>query len=316
MFKYEVDVPVLLIFFSRPDKFLKVFNQVKKARPSKLFLYQDGPRNGREDDVINIKKCREIVETVDWECEVYTNYQTINIGCDPSEYNAIKWFFSHINKGIILEDDDVPSSSFFNFCKQLLDKYEFDNRIHMICGMNNLGEFDFNRNSYFFSKFGSIWGWATWKRCVDSWDEKYKYLNDICELKKMKEFLDDDKYYRKVVEISTNHKNTNRAHYESINGCSQYINNRLNIIPTKNMISNIGIGEDTTHSTNNIKKLPYSIQKIFNMDTYEIDFPLIHPNEVEINSKFDLAYKKLMLPNKFVAYSRKIEGFLRKKIYR
>ena len=117
------DVPVLLIFFARPESLGLVFEQIKEARPQKLFLYQDGARDNRPDDIINIEKCRKIVDEIDWECEVYRKYQERNIGCDPSEYIAQKWIFEYVNQAIILEDDDVPSQSFFPFCKELLDKY-------------------------------------------------------------------------------------------------------------------------------------------------------------------------------------------------
>ena len=137
MKKYLVDVPVLLLFFSRPEQFKLVFEQVKKARPSQLFLYQDGPREGREDDIKGIKECRKIAENIDWECEVKRLYQEKNYGCDPSEYISQKWAFSYVDKCIVLEDDDVHSISFFSFCKEMLDKYENDTRIGLISGFNN-----------------------------------------------------------------------------------------------------------------------------------------------------------------------------------
>ena len=121
----KVDVPVLIIFFNRPNMVAQVFEKIREARPSKLFLYQDGARDGREDDLVNVAKCREVVEkAIDWECEVHRLYQTKNFGCDPSEYLAIRWFFNHVEAGIILEDDDVPSVSFFSYCKELLEKYK------------------------------------------------------------------------------------------------------------------------------------------------------------------------------------------------
>ena len=116
-----VDVAVLILFFNRPEPLKAVFSQVKKARPSKLFLYQDGPRN--EKDMPGILACREVVKDIDWECEVQQLYQEKNYGCDPSEYMSQKWAFSHVDKCIVLEDDDIPSLSFFPFCKELLDKY-------------------------------------------------------------------------------------------------------------------------------------------------------------------------------------------------
>lgn len=115
-----VDVSVLILFFNRPKLLAQVFEQVKKARPARLFLYQDGPRGER--DMPGIEACRKVVADIDWECEVHHNYQEKNYGCDPSEYMAQKWAFSLSDKCIVLEDDDVPAVSFFGFCKELLDK--------------------------------------------------------------------------------------------------------------------------------------------------------------------------------------------------
>lgn len=130
----QVDVAVLILFFNRPEPLSAVFEQVRKARPSKLFLYQDGARG--EKDMPGILACRKVVDEIDWECEVYQWYQEKNFGCDPSEYLSQKWAFSIVEKCIVLEDDDVPSVSFFAFCKELLDRYENDSRICMISGIN------------------------------------------------------------------------------------------------------------------------------------------------------------------------------------
>ena len=48
MHKPEVDISVLMLFFNRPKQLKKVFAEVKKARPARLFLYQDGPRGERD----------------------------------------------------------------------------------------------------------------------------------------------------------------------------------------------------------------------------------------------------------------------------
>ena len=144
MEKYEskIDIAVLILFFNRPKMLEKVFEQVRLARPSRLYLFQDGARAGRPDDIENVAKCREVVSNIDWECEVHTNYQEKNLGCDPSEYVSQKWMFENEEMGIVLEDDDVPSQSFFPFCKELLERYKNDERVNMICGMNNLETYE------------------------------------------------------------------------------------------------------------------------------------------------------------------------------
>ena len=121
---YLVDIPVLILFFNRPQQLGQVFEQVKKARPSRLFLYQDGPRS--EADLPGIMACREVVGQIDWDCQVETLFQEKNFGCDPSEFISQKWAFSHVEKCVVLEDDDVPSVSFFAFCKEMLDRYEHE----------------------------------------------------------------------------------------------------------------------------------------------------------------------------------------------
>jgi hypothetical protein len=277
----KIDVAVLLIFFSRPGCFSKVFEQVRMARPSKLFLYQDGPREGNESDIRGIAACRKIAMNIDWECEVHQFYQEKNIGCDPSEYIAQNWAFQHVDKCIILEDDDVPSQSFFPFCKELLDKYENDERINMICGMNNLESVE-SPYSYLFTVSGSIWGWATWKRVVDSWESDYAFLDPGYDRDKLFDTLRLRKMHpEKRAVIWQKNRDSKVEHYETILGLGQYVNNRLNIVPTMNMILNIGnTPEGGTHSANGIQTIPKGLRRIFEMRTYDINFPLKHPKYV------------------------------------
>lgn len=307
--KFLIDVPVLLIFFNRPGCFSKVFEQVKKARPSKLFLYQDGAREGNEKDVAGVRKCREIALDIDWKCEVYTKFQESNFGCDPSEYIAQKWAFEHVDKCIILEDDDVPSQSFFPFCKELLEKYEDDQRINMICGMNNLETWD-SPYSYLFTETGSIWGWATWKRVVDEWEPNYDLLDDEFSKKRLANYM----------RMSGNNPEGrfktwgfNRAsgveHYETILGINQFVQHRLNIVPTKNMIINIGnTPEGSTHSASDLSLLPKGLRRIYTMNTYDIDFPLKHPKYIINDVEYQRALFRVMgTGHPFVQFYRNIE---------
>ena len=313
--KSEVDVAVLLLFFTRTDMTKRTFEQIRKARPARLYLYQDGPRKGREDDVRNIKECREVIESmIDWECEVHRKYQDKNYGCDPSEYISQKWMFETEDKGIIIEDDDVMSVSFFQFCKELLDKYEHDSRINIICGMNHLGVYEDCSNDYFFTRIGgSIWGWATWKRVVDQWDPEYKFMNDKYVISNLySEFgkEESDTFMRTCIR----HLESGREHYESILGSYGWLNFGVNIVPKYNMTCNIGVGVETTHSVSNINMLTRAVRKILYMKTYEYEFPLKHPQYIQADYGY---YKKvflLMNGNWFVRTfkTRKIESLLYK----
>lgn len=185
-FPSNIDIAVLLLFFTRSDTFQKVFEEVKKARPSRLFLYQDGPRDER--DLPGIEACRRIVsdENIDWECDVQRNYLKENQGCDPSGFRSHQWAFSLADKVIILEDDVVPSQSFFPFCKEMLDRYENDERISMIAGFNTDEVTPNIPYDYFFTSFQSIWGWASWRRVAKRWEGDYAFMHDNFNLQQLK----------------------------------------------------------------------------------------------------------------------------------
>ena len=312
MEKAKIDVAVLLLFFSRPEQTAKVFEQIKRAKPSKLFLYQDGPREGRTDDTAGIKACREIVENIDWECEVHRMYQEKNIGCDPSEYLSQKWMFSMVDKGIILEDDDVPSQSFFPFCKELLDKYENDTRIGMICGMNHLNKVNIDADYFFCRNRGPIWGWATWKRFIDKWDPTYGFLSNKHDVNNL--CLSGD-LWEKRLKTYLWHKATGIEYYEDFVSSTLIFNHMMAIIPSKNLICNIGIATESTHSTSNLKDLPPKFRKLLFKPTFEYDFPLKHPRNIvhdEENARAIAESMKAGLYEKAYIFTRKVINKLNK----
>lgn len=316
-FPKDVDVAVLLLFFTRTEQTVRTFEQIRKARPARLYLYQDGPRAGRNDDIENIATCRKAVEDmIDWECEVHKYYQENNFGCDPSEYISQKWMFSTEEKGIVIEDDDVMSVSFFRFCKELLDKYENDTRINMICGMNHLGIYDECPYDYFFSQGGgAIWGWASWRRVVDQWDSEYKLLDSEYDMKVLESNIGTARIngFESTCRI---HKTSGREHYESIFGYNRFFNSTFNIIPKMNMTCNIGIAAESTHAVADITLLPRSVRRQLYMKTYELDFPLKHPkcvlDEKIYKHKLDILLKGNWLERTF--HTRRIESFLYKYI--
>ena len=211
MKEYQVDIPVLILFFNRPEQLRRVFEQVRLARPSRLFLYQDGPRN--DADMPGIMACRQVVEDVDWDCQVERMYQERNYGCDPSEYISQKWAFSHVDKCVVLEDDDVPAVSFFAFAKEMLDRYEHDERITMVCGFNVEEQTSDVTDSYFFSTNFSIWGWASWRRVVDQWDEHYTWLDDDEAVSRLQTLIRERGYRDDFLPMCRKHRAQGKAFY-------------------------------------------------------------------------------------------------------
>lgn len=274
-----LDVSVLMLFFNRPEPLREVFAAVRQARPARLFLYQDGPRG--EQDLPGIQACREVVAAVDWPCEVHRSYQERNYGCDPSGHNSQKWAFSLTDKCIVLEDDVVPSPTFFTFCKEMLDRYEHDERVGMIAGFNtDEHTADVGDDSYFFTTNFSIWGWASWRRVMDERDEHYSFLDRPHTVARLEALTRERRLRKDFLPMCRAHRASGKAYFETLFHAALLLNSQLAIVPRVNMVNNIGISADSTHFAGSVATLPRGYRRIFTMGRHDLDFPLRHPRDV------------------------------------
>ena len=321
MEKWKIDVPVYLNFFNRPETFKLVFEAVKAAKPSKLFLSCDGARTGNLNDEKNIAACRKVVEDIDWECEVHRNYSEENLGCGMRMYSGISWAFEYVDRLIILEDDCVPTQDCFLFFAEMLEKYAQDTRINAICGMNNLGVWDKNNTSYFFAKTASCWGWATWKRSWKNVEYDMPYMTDENTRRLFKNSVVPKGYGDKLLKLGDNRyreyqEKGKLSAWTFQHGMSFWLNSQLFIIPAKNMIKNVGLTADSAHAPSDIRKLPKATQGLFNMKTYPMDFPLVHPKYVIDDAEFAHRVDLFMGGgNSLNRFMRKLELLVRRIVF-
>jgi hypothetical protein len=282
MNNWKLTTPVALIIFNRPDVTERVFAEISKAKPQKLFLIGDGPRSDRVGDAEKVAATRAIVERVTWECEVVTNFSTENMGSKMRPKTGIDWVFDQVEEAIILEDDCLPHPTFFRFCQELLDRYRQDQRISMISGNNFQPNSDNTHDSYYFSKYPGTWGLATWRnRWRDSYDIDMKKWPIIRENGSLKDILGSSieaRYWTRIFEsVYTGRINT-AWDYQWL--FAEWLESRIGITPRVNLISNIGFGVDATHTS-------HSGSNLANRPTEEILFPLKHPSCVNRNSIAD-----------------------------
>lgn len=247
---YEVRAPVLLIIFNRPDTTLRVFEEIKKVKPFKLYIAADGPRKDNFTDVKLCTQARSISEKIDWVCEVKILFSDQNKGCKTGVVSAIDWFFSHEEEGIILEDDCFPATSFFYFCDEMLEKYRDDNRISTITGSNLQGGKKWGNATYYFSNLSNIWGWATWKRFWKNYDPSLKKYEENEVSDQLKNIFPDiflqEAWLENFRKIKENKIDTWDYQLQLLT----FFENGLCITPNVNLISNIGFREDATHTNN------------------------------------------------------------------
>src|SRR6478736_6693547 len=252
----RLTTPVLLIIFNRPLPTQKVFEAIRKQKPERLYIAADGPRAHKPGEEIKCEAARHIATQIDWDCEVHTLFRTENLGCGRGPASSISWFFEHETEGIILEDDCLPSDSFFTFCTELLEKYRDDTRV-MEIGGNNLEQPEWREPdySYTFSNLIYIWGWATWRRAWKYHDflmGHYEEVNNKKYLENSYDTIYEKDFFSYVFDkMHKGDQRTNRDYiwdYQWQFACQ--INSGLTIVPNRNLVVNIGIGSDATHTTN------------------------------------------------------------------
>jgi hypothetical protein len=271
--------PVLFIIFNRPDTTQRVFNAIREAKPTRLFVAADGPRDGNDSDVEKCLMAREIVKQVDWNCEVKMLFRDKNLGCKVAVSSAIDWFFDNVEEGIVLEDDCLPHITFFQFCHELLEKYRNDNRIMAISGDNFQPGRKRTGHSYYFAHYPFIWGWATWRRAWLYYDKDMKIWPEIKDKNYLKDILVHSTaigYWSNIFQTVYECK-IDTWDYQWSFTC--WIQNGLTIVPSANLVSNIGSGPEATHTK--------ELGRIANLDIAPMEFPLKPPSFVIRDSKYD-----------------------------
>jgi hypothetical protein len=274
------DTPILFLIFNRPDVTQKVFDQFKIIKPRYLFVAADGPRPNNDRDQIFCKETRNIINQIDWDCELKTLFREENLGCGYAVCSAIDWFFGQVEEGIILEDDCLPDVSFFPFCKELLIKYKEDDSVYLISGTNMQNGKKRGDNSYYFSHYPITWGWATWRRAWTHFDHNISNLDELFksdELKHVFQSSQEKKFWEcKLSESSQNKKSV----WDFQWWYAIWKNKGIAIIPNVNLIVNLGFRATGSHYF-----LKDSIREpIF---SGSIVFPLKHPIEMVVNKDAD-----------------------------
>jgi hypothetical protein len=273
---------VALILFRRPERTARVFERIREARPEKLFLIADGPRPGNDDDARGCERARAVVETVDWSCEVVRDFADENLGLKRRIPSGLDRVFAEVERAIILEDDCLPHPSFFRYCDELLERYREDELVVHISGSQLLPDPPAEA-SYHFSRYVHIWGWATWRRAWRLFDAELADWHAAsraerrARLRRLFETDDERRHWRFVWDRSDEIENWD-AQWSYV----PLSRDLLAVNPNRNLISNIGFGEEATSATAD----PLGIA---GRPLEGISFPLEHPAEVRRNLAADAA---------------------------
>ena len=281
---HPLNTAVLFLVFNRLDTTRQVFEAIRQAKPPRLYVAADAPRTekaGEAEKVQDVRDC--VMQNIDWECEVKTLFRDQNLGCKYAVSGAITWFFENEEQGIILEDDCLPSQSFFWYCEELLERYKDDESVYLVSGDSRGTESFGMKEDYGFCKYPMIWGWASWARAWKNYDPE---LHDWPKQRESLPFLISShkptiSFWEDIFERMYN-KEIDTWDYQF-----SYLllkNEGRCIVPKVNLITNVGFGADATHT--------FSAESAAaNRKRYEINIPLLHMpdlvSEKKINDFYD-----------------------------
>ncbi len=306
----SIKTPVAFLIFNRPEVTARVFQAIAQAKPAKLLVVADGPRSAAEAE--KCERTRAVIRSVDWDCEVLTDFSEANLGCKRRVASGISWVFSQVEEAIILEDDCLPVLSFFRFCEELLQIYRDDERVMHIGGNNFLPEQFPIADSYYFSKYIFPWGWGTWRRAWASYDEAMKSWPEFKRTNLMRNIFDNPEerlLWAQRFDMAFNGE-IDTWDFQWFYHC--WSQNGLGISPRVNMVSNLGFHAEATHT-----KTAHEKGILANRPAVEVDGDLLHPQFVVERKDADAyVFENCFRPNqsqpterlgeKIVRYARRL----------
>ena len=292
-----LSTPVLFLIFNRPEITKQVFNAIQQAKPPRLYVAGDGPRSKCTEDDENCKLARSIATNVDWDCEVKTLFRDHNLGCRLAVSQAIYWFFEQEPEGIILEDDCLPSQSFFWFCQEMLEYFRNDKAVGVICGFYS-NELEYKPSaSFFFSRYLRVWGWAGWRRSNEGYDSNINLLIEKQNTWKKDIFSRTDIFLKRYWQDMFEEVGSGKIDTWDIQ--LQYLlwqKKQQVIVSSKNLVQNIGWAQGAH---------PLTKDHNHELATSEINFPLTTPDMTERDTRADQVIEK-------ISYQITIFSFLKK----
>lgn len=268
---YPLKTPILFLIFNRMDETKEVFEAIRKAKPSKLYIASDGARELKAGERYNVESVRTYVtKNIDWPCEVKTLFRENNLGCKVAVSGAIDWFFNNEEMGIILEDDCLPSQSFFRFCEDLLVMYKNEPTVWQITGDNFQDGMIRGKSDYYFSHHVHIWGWATWRDRWKAYDVELKSFKHHQDKRIFKRIFKQSFLVDYWLNIMSNLQAGKIDTWDYQWMYAIWSNQGVCVLPNYNLVSNIGFNNNATHTKTDQSGL--SRQKSF-----ELNFPLTHP---------------------------------------
>jgi GR25 family glycosyltransferase involved in LPS biosynthesis len=249
------DIPVLVVAYKRAENIEKIFKTCIANGVTTIYFAVDGPTNERDD--ISVERVKNtILELVRaTEIKAKFKFESKNLGCAAAVISAIDWFFSTEHQGIILEDDCIPTSDFFEYIRDAMPILEINPDIWLASGTQFFPK-EVGGNGWVLSRYPMHWGWATTSR---AWlENKFELDRNPPTFSKFVSSL-------RSPELIYWFAGERRAFYgftdvwDSIYASNMYRLSKYAIVPDSNFVTNTG---NDLYATNTVGEEPYTHREV------------------------------------------------------
>lgn len=317
-----LETPVVLLMFKR-ERIVDIIGRLRAVKPRKVYLISDGGRTKEEQEQVNL--CRKLAENaIDWDCKVVKRYAESNKGVFDNIAGGAKWVFEREKTAIFLEDDNLPEVSFFQYCEEMLARYKTNPRVLWVCGTNYFGDYTKKENyegnqSYYFTKCLLPCGWASWaSKFLEMYEDRFTGFDDKSLQNRIKKQFVLPALYRQSYgywkeEVERIHEGEKTVSWDMQMDFSIRKHDAYGICPVKNQIKNIGVDEASIHGGSSIQD--EMTRRFCGMDSYPLKFPLIHPEKIEIDKKFEKDLGRVILRPFPLRVERAINPYIRRVLH-
>jgi hypothetical protein len=284
--RFDLQTPVALFAYNRPDYTRRVLDRICEADPPCLLFVADGPKPEDETDRQYTQAVRDLVLENTFPFDVRYEFADENLGLRHRFSTGLNWVFDQVTEAIILEDDILPELDFFRYCQLLLNRFRDDDRVMEITGRNQLERWQRNDYDYHFSYYGGIWGWATWRDAWDKFDPNMELWADPTVRDRIRDLVSEPEQFRYLKRVYDSTAAGETESWAYAWGFARHLNSGLSIVPSRNLVRNIGFGEKSTNRQN--------VGSGFaGKETFNLEFPLDHPPYVAVDREYDDRFHRL-----------------------
>ncbi|TGL56534.1 methyltransferase, TIGR04325 family [Leptospira ognonensis] len=241
--------PIAIFSYDRVAHLTRTIESLKanaSSKDSDLYIFSDAAKS--ESKTASVSDVRNYIRTIEGFKSIQIIEREVNFGLAKSIISGVTQVVQKHGRVIVLEDDMLTSPYFLDYMNSNLDLYEKDENVISIHGY--MYPVSKTLPDFFFLKGADCWGWATWKRGWDLFEEDGSKLLEEIERRKQTEefdFFGSYPYTQMLIDQISGKNNSWAIRWYA----SAFLKNKLTLYPGKSYIENIGNDGSGTHCSDN-----------------------------------------------------------------